>query len=599
MTQIESIVEKTTVVDLLKKKTPIEEKPIEEEKVLSIGDYGDFALGALMSSAANKGDLNKAREYLAKLDLLPHHTAYYESLFFEKEEKPLDAARAILPYVAFHETETKAHLTKLSHRTEEATTLHELRNIYQDLKNNLISIELDDAINFLEDMIKDGFSPAQVLTLKSEIYYQHEKFDKSALVLDDINILHSTDKLFDKAEVNFVDGTLEFEDEFYILALRYFNISTDADFNHQSAWRGKAVVLEKLGEYELALDAINITNGLRTTDSQNYELLSSILMHLEKPEEALSAIDFAIMRDRSNPEFHFRKGRILLNLEKDYDAVSSFKEVVTLEPESESAWYNLGLCYHNLNYFKKAINAFFHCLNTTNDIDNDAKCDFLSAIQTSYDALGQWQKIIDISADYLSEHPTEIMLKFNTAIANTNLNEFDISNKLLDEIITTLADNNDLKLDYITETTNNSNKLRINNLMGLEKYQKALPYIEKILIAEPEDLMNYYAKAEILAQIPGKELDVLSVYTTIFHKISDIDKKQKSFIRLGQAQILHGLNKKDKAFSYIKKSLKENPEDIPTQIYFNLLSKDLGLNSDTTNFQMFDFEIIPQDSQLK
>lgn len=141
------------------------------------------------------------------------------------------------------------------------------------------------------------------------------------------------------------------------------------DPNHGDAWWVKGQVLQKLEQYELALESFDRVVALEPESYQIWELHSYALINLDRVEAALASMDRAIAlmpAADQNWLLYYYRGRWLCDLGQTPEGIASFEQAAAIvlnsnPPPSEDLndlWSALGYHYTMTGQYEQAIAAY-------------------------------------------------------------------------------------------------------------------------------------------------------------------------------------------------------------------------------------------------
>ena len=194
--------------------------------------------------------------------------------------------------------------------------------------------------------------------------YNEELFISRGMIFSKKGLSHQAIQMFEKAIEISEEGPA---DVFMLLGNEYQNLK-----QYEKAIHYYKLALEQDGEDELAL--YNIAYCFDLTDG-NEESISFFLEFLEtnpyseigwyqlsvsyhnvnKLEEALNAVDYAIVIDDEFAAAYHEKASILEDLEKYDEAISVYKELIELDSPSGLAYLRISNAYKRMNNPRAAL----------------------------------------------------------------------------------------------------------------------------------------------------------------------------------------------------------------------------------------------------
>lgn len=147
--------------------------------------------------------------------------------------------------------------------------------------------------------------------------------------------------------------------EKFPIAIEYYEQLIKLGFNGSKMYLDQALLYKKINNEPEYLKIIQ--NGIKAYPNNDISLISELInYYLDKGnnEEAMNYVEKGLMREPTNPAFHFAKGSLfdqngdLLNAEKEY------KNTLKYDPDYTDVSFNLGVLYYNqaTTLIKKATN---------------------------------------------------------------------------------------------------------------------------------------------------------------------------------------------------------------------------------------------------
>ena len=150
--------------------------------------------------------------------------------------------------------------------------------------------------------------------------------------------------------------------EMYKKSIMYFSNVLLTDSNSVPMLINRALVYELIQNYDLALEDYSKALLIEPLNMDLRERRANSLYKLNKAEEAIMEYNKLIFMDSSRTSlFHYR-GIAKFNLGMEKEAIEDFKVIVQRQPLNAKAYYQLSVCYNNINdnanalfYAEKAI----------------------------------------------------------------------------------------------------------------------------------------------------------------------------------------------------------------------------------------------------
>lgn len=157
-------------------------------------------------------------------------------------------------------------------------------------------------------------------------------------------------------------------------AVRYFRETVTLDKEHLDGWLGLLQSELRLGDIEQAEQDWQAAEAIFPKSGRLHYEAGQIMSAQERFGEAIRMFEFAIADDSLFADAYYSLGNVLVksgNRERGnevlakYEQVSEIekkldlaKQVVDLNPEEATAWYNLGRAYEQVNSDSNAIEAY-------------------------------------------------------------------------------------------------------------------------------------------------------------------------------------------------------------------------------------------------
>ena len=136
----------------------------------------------------------------------------------------------------------------------------------------------------------------------------------------------------------------------------------ELDPQSSRAYDNLGLSLDMLGRYDEALNAfgkaVELNRKLPQPSPWPAHNLGSLLLRLDKPEQAETALRESLRYDPRFAAAHYRLGRVLEKAGRDEPAIEEYRAAVSLDPSLAEAYYSLGLLYRRLKRFTEADAAF-------------------------------------------------------------------------------------------------------------------------------------------------------------------------------------------------------------------------------------------------
>ena len=142
-------------------------------------------------------------------------------------------------------------------------------------------------------------------------------------------------------------------------------IELDSTNPLQHSFRGAA--LETMGDFEGALEAYSIVNGLDPEDAENLYNMSRMYLQLGDEENSLSSIDEAIRLSPDEPCYLNSRGYAHNHTQNYAAAVEDISRALELNPNYATGWANLACAQRQLGNMAEAIESFTRAVSFQED----------------------------------------------------------------------------------------------------------------------------------------------------------------------------------------------------------------------------------------
>ena len=537
-----------------------------------------YELGLMDESLNSLNKLNSKNAILLKIKVLYGLEKYEDILnIYESSKNIIDDLNSL-----FLIAESLFELKKYN----------KAKNIYDELLKNKFSFDLknyidcvlilasecddlNDSINYFNEILNVDETNMLVLTLLYKSYLEQKEYEKSLDVINKILEIEKSDDVI--ADKIFVLNCLEKYDEASNLLNKVSGVDINLKFN----------LLTKLKEYEEAFKFIN------EVDETNEDVLISkvdVYFHLKHYSEVLNIIDVALKTNNDNINLLLFKSHSLCGLEKYNESILVYNSILKIHDENVEALKGKAYCLFKLNKYYDALDIYDELIELDNDINIlEKRALSLYNIDEKLEALDDFEKVVNSDKSKINKFKTEYINSlifmgnnknkensFNEAIKyfdkvlaidlkNTdafygklysyyNLNDDNQIINICDEILKLKMDeeilskkavsllnigdyinsincfeelfniNNNKLNDYFDEYTTALRNYAMNKYND-KKYDVALKYLDKYLLYIPDEEMGYY-KADCYYKL-GDLDNSIKCYETL-----DINKYKSQYIEV-------------------------------------------------------------------
>ncbi|MGE4290332.1 MAG: tetratricopeptide repeat protein [Salinivirgaceae bacterium] len=174
------------------------------------------------------------------------------------------------------------------------------------------------------------------------------------------NALWKTD-WYNKYELMYEDALYEFNNQRYEDALNLINELIQIRKTQYQAYGLKALIYEKLGEYQLGLTTIEQAVAVRPKNAEFHAIKAQLELHLNKVSKALKSIDKALELDNTQIDYYFLKTKALAEKGKSKQAFESISFLTEIYPETK-VFVLAASVYSQANEYQLAIKAMNKCI---------------------------------------------------------------------------------------------------------------------------------------------------------------------------------------------------------------------------------------------
>ncbi len=232
-------------------------------------------------------------------------------------------------------------------------------------------------------------------------------------------------------------GIEQYEQSNFQEALTFYERSIELNYNQPEVWEKRGLVLQKLGDYQGAIDSNNTASTLYRylanpesasvpQSTEGFFNPSNIKPSYDKAlefqadddetwydrgneqyyerdfEEAIASYDKALKFKPDDHEAWYNRGVALVNLGRIEEAIASYDKALKFKPDYHDAWYNRGLALVNLGRIEEAIASYDKALKFKPD-DHEAWFDrglALDDLGRREDAIASYDKALKFKPDY-------------------------------------------------------------------------------------------------------------------------------------------------------------------------------------------------------
>ncbi len=217
-------------------------------------------------------------------------------------------------------------------------------------KSYMKAIELDEKgdnpglkiklLTFSNTMIN-----AAVEAYTANEYAKATDYFEKKLALDKASIFKS-DAVLDTA-IMYNTGLAAMSAKQYQKAIKYFTECARYGYNGGPSYAQIINAYKQLGDTVKSVEIMRqAVAEYPEEQSISVELINYYMMS-DQPGEAISILDKAIEKEKTNASFYLAKGTALDKLGRQDDAIEVYKKALEVKPDFADAYYNIGVIYFN------------------------------------------------------------------------------------------------------------------------------------------------------------------------------------------------------------------------------------------------------------
>ena len=239
-----------------------------------------------------------------------------------------------------------------------------------------------------------------------------------------------------EAEAWWNRGNEQYEQSNFQQALAFYERSIELNYNQPEVWEKRGLVLQKLGDYQGAIDSNNtastlyryLANPESASVPQSTEVLFNLgdikpsydkalefkpnlheawnnrahaLGNLGRWEEAITSFDKALEFKPDDHEAWDNRGNALYNLALLEDAIASYDKALEFKPDYHEAWFTRGIALRKLGRLEEAIASYDKALEFKPDLHEawNGRGITLGNLGLLEDAIASYDKALEIKPD--------------------------------------------------------------------------------------------------------------------------------------------------------------------------------------------------------
>lgn len=504
--------------------------------------YLQFKFGAQLQNETLKGKYKEEAEFYKKaIDknvlLILNHPINTSN--FENEEELIKGIENII-------SENKEKIQKNSLRVQFIESINQSFSINLAQKENLIqgfdafSIETIEKLILINENGNEKIEEKLGTNLYNRLL-QENRTNKNELYKD----LSFFYKLIEEAE--FINDAFVYNhiaknlanDNHHKKAIKYYKIalSIDANLVESSVLLGWS--LDKLQDYNAAVNAYNYAIDLNPEFPDIYFHKGNSLDNLGKLEEAIDCYLKALNIKPNDSNALSNIGLVYTKQKKFKKGIEYYLKSLELNSSNATTHFNLGLAYNEMNFFHEAINAFDNSISINK---NDTAPHLYKGLSLAQ--LGKYEESIKSFNDVIKINPNYITAYLNKAQSLKHLNKHQNALEAYKKVVE--LEPNNLYFTY----------LQAHTYGRLGQYKKAISGYNRVILGNSKNINALYHRGCAHAEIRGFQLaleDFNKILTLNPNHAETISTKGRVFAILGNHK---------KAISLMERAMEFKPNDI-------------------------------------
>jgi superkiller protein 3 len=160
------------------------------------------------------------------------------------------------------------------------------------------------------------------------------------------------------AEEYFTRAYNAHENEFYDLAIEYYQKTIASDPNHAIAYYNMGNAYRNLENYQEAIRCYQKAIAIDPKDANAYGNMGTAYDDLKNHQEAIRCYQKAIAIDPKHVYAYYNMGNAYANLKNYQEVIRCYQKAIAIDPQYASAYNNMGIAYDNLENYQEAIRCY-------------------------------------------------------------------------------------------------------------------------------------------------------------------------------------------------------------------------------------------------
>src|SRR4030042_3512311 len=160
---------------------------------------------------------------------------------------------------------------------------------------------------------------------------------------------------------------------------------------------------------------------MRIIQTVGLVLLISCSFVFASTNDAIDSLQAEITKDPNNYKLHYDLGMCYNALAEYAEAINAFARVLELNPDFTQAQYRMAIVYYELDSLEKACE---HFETMKNNYQSDSLGMLLQWLGTTYTALGEYEKVIELYSDYDKRKNRKMRYAAVAAIAGAMMGKY-------------------------------------------------------------------------------------------------------------------------------------------------------------------------------
>ena len=223
------------------------------------------------------------------------------------------------------------------------------------LKSELFLVDgsFNEAENMLNDIERISPEHEEIFLQRANIFSKKKNHPKAIEFLKKaLNVSEEPTDIWNLLGMEYL-----FQED-YIKAKKYFHKCVNENTLDYQSLYNLLYCYEQLGENIEAIDTLNNLLEINPYSEVAWHQLGKIYIKINKPKEALSAFEFAIISDDCYTSAYIEKGKLLEQMGRINEAIANYKFSLNFNDPNAFVNHRIGLCHLKLGNENLAVRYF-------------------------------------------------------------------------------------------------------------------------------------------------------------------------------------------------------------------------------------------------